>query len=323
MKIASIDIGTNTILLLISEIVNDNLVVLKEEIKIPRIGRDLNSQKIISNRSVDNLISILFEYKKICEDFSVERIICCGTAPFRIAENNAEVIAKVLDKTGIHIKVLSTIEEAYLTFLGGISNFIEYFDSKNIIVIDIGGGSTEITVGNLNDIIFLKSYEIGAVILKDKYFNEFPYVSNIEEINAFLNNIFIDKLNYENCTTIAVAGTATTIASILSNQKKFNESEIDKVIIHKKRLLDLINKLCLLSPVDILKKYPSVIKGREDVILPGAIILNYLLSKLNVEKFHVSVRGIRYGLIIWELMHYNDGFWTKVGLKKFLSSLNG
>lgn len=323
MKIASIDIGTNTILLLICEIVNDNLVVLNDEIRIPRIGKDLNFQKIISNQSIDKLISILFEYKKICEDFGVEKIICCGTAPFRIAVNYVEVIAKVFKKTGISIKVLTSMEEAYLTFLGGVSNFNEYFDSKNLVVIDIGGGSTEITVGNLNNIIFSKSYEIGAVILKDKHFYEFPYISNIKEISGFLNNIFVDKLNFENYVTIAVAGTATTIASILLNQKEFNENEIDKVVIHKDILLDLINKFYLFSPADILKNFPSVVKGREDVILPGTIILYYLLSKLNVDKFYVSVRGIRYGLIIWELMNHNDGFWTKVGLKKYLSSLNG
>lgn len=323
MKIASIDIGTNTILLLIAEIVNGDLIAIREEFRIPRIGKDLKFKHIISKDSINSLIKILQDYLEICKEFDVSKVICGGTAPFRIAKNSYDVIDEVLKQTGLKIKILTQTEEAILTFLGGISNFNEFFGNKNIIVIDIGGGSTEITYGNIDEIFFLKSYEIGAVTLKDIFFSEFPYNHDNHTIHTYLQEIFIDAFEFENFIVIGVAGTPTTIASIYLNQSRFNEKEVDKTYITKKFLNDLIKRLYVLSPQQILIKFPSVVNGREDVILPGTIILEFLLSRLKAEGFYVSTRGIRYGLIIQELFENTDWFWTKVGLKKFLSSLKG
>lgn len=323
MRIGSIDIGTNTILLTIVENKNNNLKILRDEHRIPRIGKNLSFTKNISDDSISDLIQILIDYKSICERENVEKIICAGTAPFRIALNSEVVINKVFEQTGLIINVLSSKEEAILTYLGGISNFNEFFCKKNFVVIDIGGGSTELTYGNIHDLFFNHSYEIGAVILKDKFFNSFPYKFDIKIIENYLNKIFNDSLNFNDFITIAVAGTPTTVASIKLEQIEFDESKVDKLLIKRDYLIDLIQKLYELSPERILNTFPSVINGREDVLLPGTLILYNLLKKINAEDFYVSVRGVRFGLIIKELMFQVDGFWTNVGLRKFLSSLNG
>ncbi len=323
MQIASIDIGTNTILLLIAKIKNSELEVTKEEIRIPRIGKDVAKLKFITDESARKLIAVLSEYKNICRSFGVEKIICYGTAPFRIARNSNQVIDAVYEETGIQIKILSSKDEALVTFIGGISNFNEFFEKYNFVVFDIGGGSTELTYGNINKILFSKSYDIGAVTLKESFFNSFPYSITLNRVYEHLSKIFVDKFFFRNFITIAVDGTPTTIASIKLNQKIFDEREVDKIQISKDFLESLVDEFYFISPTNILKKFPSVIKGREDVILTGSIILNYLLESLQVKNFFVSVRGIRYGIIIREMMNQTRGFWTKVGLKKFLSSLKG
>jgi exopolyphosphatase/guanosine-5'-triphosphate,3'-diphosphate pyrophosphatase len=267
------------------------------------------------------LIKVLKEYQLICDELKVEKILCAGTAPFRIAKNSSEVIQKVYDETGISINVLTKNQEAFLTFLGGISNFNEYFDKSNFLVIDIGGGSTEMIFGNLNEVNFYKSYDIGAVVLKDKFFDRFPFYSDLKTVSVYLSEIFTDNFNFNNFITIAVAGTPTTIASIYLNQKIFNERLVDKLKISRIYLEKLIHQFYKLSPEEILTEFPSVVKGREDVILPGTIILKFILNKIGIDEFYVSVRGVRFGIIVRELMNQTDGFWTKVGLKKFLSSL--
>jgi len=322
MRIASIDIGTNTILLLIAEVRDSEIIPLKEEINIPRLGKYLSTTQRIEKTLQDKLIEILKDFQRLAKEFKVNKIICAGTAVFRKAKNSEEVIQRIYTDIGLDVKILSPEQEAILTFLGGISNFQEYFDN-NFIVIDIGGGSTEITVGNLDEIKFLKSYNIGAVTLKDRYFNSFTYQYKEDFINDELSKIFNDELSFNNAIPIAVAGTPTTLASIFHNQKVFDEKEVDKTYLKSQFLSDLISRFYNLSPQQIKEIYPSVIDGREDVILPGTLILKFIITKLRADGFHVSSRGIRYGLIIKELMVQGEGFWTKVGLRKFVSSLCG
>jgi exopolyphosphatase/guanosine-5'-triphosphate,3'-diphosphate pyrophosphatase len=295
--------------------------VIEEHFRIPRIGKSLTKNQLIENYSIAELIKVLKEYQLICNELKIEKILCAGTAPFRIAKNSSEVIQKVYDETGISINVLTKNQEAFLTFLGGISNFNEYFDKSNFLVIDIGGGSTEMIFGNLHEVNFYKSYDIGALVLKDKFFDRFPFYSELKTVSVYLSEVFTDNFNFNNFITIAVAGTPTTIASIYLNQKIFNERLVDKLKISKIYLDKLIHQFYKLSPEEILTEFPSVVKGREDVILPGTIILKFILNKIGIDEFYVSVRGVRYGIIVSELMNQTDGFWTKVGLKKFLSSL--
>lgn len=306
MKIASIDIGTNTILLLVSKIINDTIIPIKEEYRIPRIGRDLLSKSEISKEAILDLILVLNDYKRICYEYEVDNIICFGTAPFRKAKNTKEVLQIVKNATGINVIILSEIEEAFYTFLGGVSNYSEFKDRKKFLVVDIGGASTEITLGCINEIYYMKSFPIGAVILKDMYFNNFPYKSPPSGVYEFLSKLlselkYIQQIN--DYIPVAVAGTPTTISAIKIGLNDFIESKVDKTIIDLDFLSQLIHNMYIMPSSDILKHYPSIVKGREDVILPGAIILKYLMETINIKKINVSVRGVRYGIILKNLFH--------------------
>lgn len=301
---------------------NGQIIPIVEEFRIPRIGKTISKTQEIDGLSIQKLVEILKEYLEIIKKFDVEKIVCGGTAVFRNALNSSLVVNEVKEKTGIDIVVVSPEQEALLTYLGGISNFNEFFDN-DFVVIDIGGGSTEITVGNINEIKFYKSYPMGAVILKDRFFNEFPYKHKLMDVNCFLHDIFREQFMLKEKIVVGVAGTPTTIASIFHNQKIFNEKEVDKTFIRSNYLSCLIEKFYELSPEKILSNFPMIVKGREDVILPGTVILKFVLDKLNSDGLYVSTRGIRYGLIIVEIRDHINGFWTNVGLRKFISSLFG
>lgn len=303
MRIASIDIGTNTVLLLIVEVNNYNLKVLREEFRIPRIGKDISSLKHINIDSIEKLKSIIKEYNSICKEYKVDKIFCVGTAPFRQAMNSLEVINEIYESTGIKIKVLSADEEAQLTFIGGISSFHNVLNSEYFMVIDIGGGSTELILGTSNNILIKKSYPIGAVILRDKFFYSFPYTFPLQKIINFLTEVFLDINEFEkqNAIGIAVSGTPTTLASIKLGLTRFNESLVDKLPLEIEFLKEFIQISYNISPLEVLKQFPSVVPGREDVILPGAIILYFLMDKLNLPQIFTSIRGVRYGVIFKEL----------------------
>ena len=162
MTISSIDIGTNTILLLVAEADSKtrSIKTLVNEYRIPRIGKGLLQGKPVSLEKITALYNVLSEYKKIAEEYNSEKIIITATNAFRIASNANEIIRAIEDDLGFEINVVSGKDEAELAFLGAVG---EFNDGLTNMVIDIGGGSTEIITGIQGRITFSNSFQMGVV----------------------------------------------------------------------------------------------------------------------------------------------------------------
>jgi len=298
MNIASIDIGTNTVLLLIAEIENGELIPLHNEYRIPRIGKGVTNNNIISEEKIEQLLSVLDEYDNLIKEFNCDAVLANATNAMRIASNSQEIIQIVKDKFGIEINIIPGSEEARYSYLGAVSN---NKSGKENIVIDIGGGSTEIIFGKKENIFYSKSFQIGAVSLTEKYFkNNPPYNIEIEIAIKEIYNIFKDLKSLKYCpeTAIGIAGTPTTLAAINLSLNSFDEEKIDGSILTKVELKKHIKKLSSMSSEEILKSNSSVVKGREDVLLAGTLILFHLLEINNLNELIVNSRGIRYGAAI-------------------------
>ena len=227
MIIGSIDIGSNTVLLLVAEIINKKLIPILNEYMSPRLGKGLKENGKILDDRVNHLLDILREYKKICESHNCERIIISATNAMRIASNSKDIIDIVRAKLGLEIKVISGAEEAKLSYLGASSTFKE-FPKK--IVIDIGGGSTEIIYGEQSNIKFKNSFKVGVVSLTESFLNEFPHPQkNILSLQNHLDRIFESLTNTipNSVPIIAVAGTPTTLSCI---KLKKSEGGTDKLL---------------------------------------------------------------------------------------------
>jgi exopolyphosphatase / guanosine-5'-triphosphate,3'-diphosphate pyrophosphatase len=171
------------------------------------------------------------------------------------------------------------------------------------LVIDIGGGSTEIIFGSINKIQFKKSYPTGVVSVKEKYFEHSPPLKNeMENLKIELDQIFsgLQEKKFDFKRAIAIAGTPTTLATIKLNLSEYDEEKLVGYILKYDEIENLISQLSKLSELEILQKHKSVVKGREDVILSEAIILCYIMKLLRIEKIVVSTKGIRYGAICKE-----------------------
>ena len=303
MIIASIDIGTNTIILLIAEVDvrNKKISPLYNEQRIPRIGKGLSPGKPISNQKIRELLKILEDYSAIIKKFCCEKTIITATNALRIASNGKEIKKLIKDKTDIDINIISGEKEAELTFKGAVYQF---YDNFNSIVIDIGGGSTEIIYGNRKKIIFKKSYQTGVVTAKEKFLTNLP--PNDAELSDFQKNLeIIFKDIYEKDfvfdRAIAIAGTPTTLAAIKLNLPEYDEDILEGHILKSNEIKDLISELKKLNDHEIIKKFKSVVKGREDVILSGAIILLFIMELIKIDNILVSTKGIRYGAVCKEL----------------------
>ena len=305
MIIASIDIGTNTIILLIAEanFRSKKISTLYNEQRIPRLGKGLTPGKPILKEKIEELLSVLETYSSITKRFNCKKIFITATNAFRIASNRNEIKRIIKEKLNLDINIISGDEEAELTFKGAV---FSYKDFTNPLVIDIGGGSTEIIYGNINKINYKKSYQFGVVSGKEKYFKHSPPLEKeIRQLKNELEQVFTDlnKQKFKFKRAIAIAGTPTTLAAIKLKLAEYNEDLLEGYLLGFDEIENLILELSKLNEDEILHKYKTVIKGREDVILSGAVILLHIMKLLNIKEVVVSTKGIRYGAIYKELFN--------------------
>lgn len=299
MTIASIDLGTNTILLLIAKLdfKNRKIHVIFEDQKIPRIGEGLKPGSPISENKEKRLLDILDMYKNLADHYQCEQILVTATNAFRIASNSDYLVKKISKMFNLKVNVISGEEEAELTFLGCTSE-IEL--DTNVAVIDIGGGSTEIVLGKNRKIIASKSLPLGVVSLTENYFlNDPPNEEEIlvcrSTIKKELQNSIGKKLKLDKI--LAVAGTPTTLACIKKGTISYNEALIEGDILTQSDLENFINQLSVMNSVEIKNKFKSVVDGREDVLLAGTMLLFEVMNFFKATEVVVSTKGVRYGAI--------------------------
>lgn len=300
MIISSIDIGTNTVLLLIvqTDPKNNKIIPLLNEYRIPRIGKNVISSGEISPDSINNLKKILLEYKSISAGYKARHIIASATAAFRNAGNSKKVIDYIFKETGIKINIISPAEEARFAYLG-VTDGLK--DNRKKFILDIGGGSTEIIVGKNQELLYIKSFNTGVVTICETYNNN-NYL--IKYILNYFDEIFsdLDADFYSFDDSFAIAGTPTTLAAIKLNLKEFNES-VDGSILTHSYITNFIEDYSDGSDY-YLKNFGEILSGREDLIIPGALILSYIMKKLHINEIQVSTRGIRHGAVINFLQNY-------------------
>lgn len=299
MTLASIDIGTNTVLLLIAEYLfkESQLKTLRNYYAIPRIGKGLIKDSPFQNEKVEELFKVLTDYEKEIKLYNCNNVIVNATAAFRNASNGEEIRKKIENQFSWKVNIISGKEEALFSYLGAVSEI----ENENInFVIDIGGGSTELIFGKEKLILESHSFNFGVVNLTERWFKNNSNKSILYlELKNFLENELkqynFSKYNIEN--TIAIAGTPTTIAAIENKLEFFDEEKIEGFSLSIESIKSLINEILPLTNNEILYKYKGIVKGREDVILTGAIILETIMEHFLNKNVIVSTKGIRYGAI--------------------------
>ena len=304
---ASIDIGTNSCRLFIAEVLKDNKnITFKKEIykdlEIVKLGEDVNKNKFLKEEAIERTLKCLKKYREIVDKYSMEEknIICFATSATRDANNSDYFIKKVYDETKIKINCISGDEEAYINFKGVISSFDKNF-KENILVFDIGGGSTEFTLGNINGIKKEISLNIGSVRITEKFFLDngiYNYCEenrikakewvkeNLKELKDFKN---------ENFTLIGVAGTTTTQVSVREKMEVYDSEKIHLSSLTSKEINDNLNLF-------IKNINKQEIKGlepkRKDVIIGGTIILKEILESFEKDFVIVSENDNLMGAIL-------------------------
>lgn len=297
-RYASIDVGTNTVLMVIADVTDDGIIVpIREEQQLPRLGKEVDANRIISKDSVNRVLKTLLEYKRIAESLHVSEIFACGTSALRDALNRKDVVKTIKNETGIAVEVISGDTEAKFTYIGALSAFPSI--PQNTGVLDIGGGSTELVIGSNVSMTVRHSLDIGAVRVTERYFNSLPPSHHtLAEAEKYIRDTIankIDTLEFERL--IGVAGTITTLAAIDLNIPQFSAELIEGHIISREKIESIYGEYSHYS-LDDMKRIPQIVSGREDILFAGIAILKTFLTMMNRETIMVSTRGLRYGQII-------------------------
>jgi exopolyphosphatase/guanosine-5'-triphosphate,3'-diphosphate pyrophosphatase len=302
-RVASIDIGTNTILLLIAEVKTGLLKPLLEKETIVRLGEGVQTHGILSKGGMERGLQTLTQYLRDCRDMDAQRIFAVGTSALREAKNSEDFLKRVEEKLNLSIQVISGEEEAQLSYLA-VARDLEK-PKESILVIDVGGGSTEFISGRGDRITRWKSLPLGSVRFTEQFLpsdpvNEEEWERLEKEIISRLTGIPQPQRPF---TMVAVGGTATTLASVAQGLDQFDYEKIHHFVLKRE---DLKKQLVLYRSRTIKERreIPGLPPARADVVLAGAAILYLAMEKLQCPSVLISCHGVRYGLIYKKIANF-------------------
>jgi exopolyphosphatase/guanosine-5'-triphosphate,3'-diphosphate pyrophosphatase len=297
MRSAVIDIGTNSVLLLIGEITSaGDINVILDEARITRLGEHLKKTHIISQPALERTLIVLREYIKICRDLKVSSIHLIGTEVFRSAENSPKVLSAIRNVTGLTVKILTITEEATYSFHSAVPSSLN--KDEQFLVADVGGGSTEIVYGNSMEIQFIRSLPVGSVVLFERYFSHDP--PSLEEMNLLQADLKIQLTAVPQTSPISditgIGGTITTLAAIKHSLTVFDRTRIEGTCLYLEELFDFQKQFTHI-PSGERAQIPGMEQRREDIIIAGTAIIIELLEYFHLSRICVCTKGVRYGFL--------------------------
>ena len=295
VKLASIDLGSNSTRLLIAEVDDQGFNVLIRQHVVTKMSENIEQTGVISTEAFKRVNSTLRDFKKLLIANDVDDVFVVGTAALRDAKNSDEIIQNIRRKYEFEVEVLSGHEEGITTSIG-VLHFMQ--NTENFLIIDIGGRSTEFIYEFENKIIS-KSLNLGVVTLSEKYFSNLPIgQESIDEaklkIETELSQLDIkDKKN-----VIGVSGTALSLASIFIDQQNFNEEELHEIKIDIDNIQAINKRILKMTEAEIITKFRGIDPKRASTITSGIFLLEIILSNYSNSAIIISKNDILEGLIL-------------------------
>lgn len=305
LKVAALDLGSNTFLNLIIDVHSDdkkNIYLGKtytDEVQVVRLGQGLDKSKLFHPDALLRAKNCLELFSKTIRTHQPDKILAMATSAARDAKNKEDFF-KIAKSINIPLEIISGESEAQITYQGATSG-LNLTTPKKLLVLDIGGGSTEFIAGEGDKLIFGKSLDIGCVRLTERFITAQPTPE--KEIEDLVNHIEheLEQLVSENLAfqqkpneIVAVAGTPTSLAA--AELGYFDVSKIDNYQLTLARLESWLLRLKNSTVAE--KINMGIPEGRADVILVGVIILIQTLKVFGLNQICVSTRGVRYGVAL-------------------------
>jgi exopolyphosphatase/guanosine-5'-triphosphate,3'-diphosphate pyrophosphatase len=296
--VAAIDVGTNSTRLLVGEEHPDLFRTIERRMIITRLGQGVDRTRRLQPEALQRTLKVVAEYAASCGELGVERLRVIGTSAVRDAVNRSEFFDGVRKLTGQSPELLSGEEEARATFLGVRSDL---FERDPIVVVDIGGGSTELSYGT-DEPERLISLDVGCVRMFEKHLaSDPPSASELDALRAEVNEQLAKAKAQlgipSGSPLVGVAGTVTQLATLKAGLTKEDPSVVHHMALTHGDVRRLARRLETL-PAEKRSRVKGLEAGRVDVIVAGAEILQAVMEAFDAPEVLVSEKDILDGLII-------------------------
>lgn len=295
-RIGIIDLGSNSVRLMLNKIYPNGSFKLIDEIKEGvRLSEGMGKDYLLQPKAIRRTIETIRLFTKLCHTNDVKNIIAVATAAVRQAANQKEFLEDLYQETGLEFRVLSGEEEAYYVYQGVINSL----ENKDALIVDIGGGSTEIIKIKNRELIHSISLPFGAVTLTEKFLDKDKNTQDqLVRMEEFLQSSFkaIPWLGEEkNVSLIGIGGTIRNLAKIDRRKKDYPLEIIHNYVIPTKSVAGIYNEINLMD-LEERKKISGLSKDRADIIIGGFAIINTLSSITKSKELITSGNGLREGL---------------------------
>lgn len=293
--IAVIDVGSNTIRILIGKLQKDKIIKIYHDRAVTQLGKNINTTKRLNNNSIEKSIKIIKKFKAIAEEFNSTEIIAIGTSALRESLDGQDFCNKVREESGLSLKIITGNQEAYYMLEGIVAGL--KVQKKELFAIDIGGGSTE-WIYLYGQEILKGSIPSGALRDYKTFFKSDPPLQfEIENFYRDLRKKIEKNIPLLRINKIYVTGgTATTIAMIEKKLDFYSSEDVHLTKISIKNLKSIFSKISKI-PVNSRKNIAGLTQDRAGIIIPGIIIMDSICEYVKAKEIIVSDYGLMEGIM--------------------------
>ena len=294
-----IDLGTNSCRLFTAEVEEKNntrAIVRKYEkyLEICRLGEDVDKNGYLLPEAIERTVKVLKEYREKLNKYGATEVVVYATSATRDSANRDEFIDLVKKEAGLVIECITGEREAKLSFSGAIEGI-----EDRVVLIDIGGGSTEVVKGDRESIEFMKSFDVGAVRVTEKFFSNGKYTEDgIEAANLWIEEVIgeIKEFSEEELILTGVAGTVTTHVSVAEKMRRYDSERVHHYLLTREQIVENL-KLFLSVNLEERKKIKGLHEKRANVIIGGSLVLLTIMKVLKRSEILVSEDDILEGMM--------------------------
>ena len=291
-----VDMGTNSTRLLVADVVDGRVEEIERRSTVTRLGRGVDTTRQLATEAIDDVGNAVGEYIELYEPLEPDALVVLATSAVRDAENSSAFIAELRERFALNARILTGDEEARLTYLGAVAGRPS---ADGTLVVDIGGGSTEIVVGSGHDMNFHTSLQVGTVRHTERHIRHDPPTGpELETLAEDVRKQIFAELAaaefFDIASGIAVAGTPTSLAAIEQELDPYDAEKVHGYVLTLdgiQRMYSMLSGKTLEERLEVKGLHP----GRAPTIVAGVVILIQVMRAFGLQRIEVSEHDILHG----------------------------
>lgn len=288
-RVAAVDLGTNSTRLLVADVDGGELEEVSQRLTITRLGEGVDERRRLLPTAVARVRNCLTDYRRELEALGAERTLCIATSSVRDAENGEAFLGELEWSYGFTTRLLTGAEEAAM-MIRGVSSGRSSLD--DVLVVDIGGGSTELVLATAGDVAFSTSLDVGCVRLTERFLRSDP--PSERELKAAAAHVRSLLPDLEARSAIGVAGTITTLATLDLGDEVYDPTRTHGHPLSCASVEAQLKRLAALTTEERVA-IPAIEPGRASVIVAGVVVLREVMTAYGLDEIEVSERDVLHG----------------------------